>query len=155
MASGDAAAETGGMTSKHIKLTLPAAEIPMVARTLLRTCDVECCCSGFLEAVSAAEAGADSVTVLLCQEAVELCSDAALDAAMLAPADSGTMTAALPPGMSERDAVLRTVRLHPHELDLLAQAIEAEAAATGRAGDWELHDLMMCRAADMRREAER
>ena len=77
------------MTSKHIELTLPAAEIPMVARTLLRTCDVECCCSGFLEAVSAAEAGADSVTVLLCQEAVALCSDAALDAAMLAVADAG------------------------------------------------------------------
>ena len=143
------------MTSQHIKLTLPAAEIPMVARTPLRTCDVECCCSGFLEAVSAAEAGNNSVTVLLCQEAVELCSDAALDAAMLPGADAGTMTAALPPGMSERDAVLRTVRLHPHELDLLVQAIEAEAASNARSGDLELHELQMCRAADLRREAAR
>lgn len=75
------------MTSKRIKLTLPAAEIPMVAITLLRTCTVNCCCSGFLDTVAAAEVGAESVTAWLCAEAAELCSDAALDAGMLA--DSG------------------------------------------------------------------
>jgi hypothetical protein len=51
------------------------------------------------------------------------------------------------------EAVLRSVRLHPHELDLLADAVEAEAAASARAGDLELHDLQMCRAAELRRAA--
>jgi hypothetical protein len=59
------------------------------------------------------------------------------------------------PAAELHDAVLRTVRLHPHELDLLAAAIEAEAAANLRAGEHELHDLMMCRAAGMRRAAAR
>jgi hypothetical protein len=96
------------------------------------------------------------VTVVLCQEAAELCSDAVLEAALkaeLEAAPDGSVAAALPAAMSERDSELRTVRLHPYELDLLAAAIEAEAAANLRAGEHELHDLMMCRAAGMRREA--
>ena len=64
------------------------------------------------------------------------------------------MNAPSAPGVSEHDAILRTVRLHPYELDLLADALEAEAAKAMRAGQGELHDLMMCRAVWFRKALE-
>ena len=44
--------------------------------------------------------------------------------------------------------------VHTHEVDLLADALEAEAAKAMRAGQGELHDMMMCRAVWFRKALE-
>ncbi len=50
--------------------------------------------------------------------------------------------------------ILRTVRLHPFEILLLAKAIQAEADARRREGDDELGDLHQARAAELERVAQ-
>lgn len=106
------------MTSKRIKLTLPAAEIHMVARALLRTCNVNCCCRGLLETLAAAEAGAESVMVVLCEEAVETCAGDALERRLVAERDA----APPPANLAAEQAVLGFLLRRPRSRSATAIA---------------------------------
>ena len=53
--------------------------------------------------------------------------------------------------MSARPGTVQ-MKLHPHELDLLLQALKREALRELAGGDGEMHDLMMCRVHELLRE---
>ena len=58
-----------------------------------------------------------------------------------------------PPGFPPSSAE-RLLMVHTHEVELLAHALEAEAAKGMRAGQGELHDMIECRAVWFRKALE-